>query len=70
MAPPQSVTALFDQMVSALLEKTPEGGGGSFGEAQPSTLEKERLAAILIPRLRNVSNMGPPANLATPNALL
>jgi hypothetical protein len=35
-----TVTAIFDQMVSALLEK---GDGNS--------LEKERLAALLIPRL-------------------
>ena len=36
-----TVTAIFDQMVSALLDK---------GDA--NSLEKERLAALLIPRLR------------------
>ncbi len=51
-----TVTAIFDQMVSALLDK---------GNA--NSLEKERLAALLIPRLRLNTYT---ANLATPHALL
>jgi len=46
-------------MVSALLENK--------DESDVKNMEQQRLAAILIPRLRN--SMQPP-NLATPNALL
>ena len=51
-----TVTAIFDQIVSALLDK---------GDA--NSLEKERLATLLIPRLRQNTIS---QNLATPNALL